>query len=133
MNRKNTKQTNGKQAKTSPKPDKAGADLQAAERELRKRYPRHNFIEGSLREAGAVPEFGQKRVITIQCSCGNKRDVATSDIFHIEFCRGCTAEHKKAVRKLRKKEKQLQSQKKAAARKSASAKQLSRKRELQPA
>jgi hypothetical protein len=77
--------------------------LAAAEAELVQRYSNRQIKTGSLRPAGAVPGFGHKRTVIINClDCGRDRVVATSDLFHVGKCGTCTKAAKKASRQSKK-------------------------------
>jgi hypothetical protein len=79
------------------------AELVAAEAELGRKYRDAGIKPGSLR-LGAVEGFGNKRIVTIVCSAChvNERVVATSDLFHVSRCEGCSKAAKKAARKAKK-------------------------------
>lgn len=97
-----------RRAPDSPKPGKPArargkakegpeeASLASDEAALRQKYP--HVIEGSLKAAGMGP-FGHKRTATIKCPCGSEREVATSDLFHVDKCESCTKEAKKEARR----------------------------------
>jgi len=73
------------------------ADLAAAEKQLRKKYP--HIIEGSIRAHEDGPHKG-RRTVEIQCQakgCQNWRRIHTSDAFQVELCPDCT----KALRQQR--------------------------------
>jgi hypothetical protein len=72
----------------------------AIEAELARKHPQQSFKTGSLLLSGATAEFGKKRCIVIYCrDCGAERRLATSDIFHVNKCRSCTAMAKRAAKK----------------------------------
>lgn len=75
--------------------------LVAAEAALIQKYPDRKIKPGSLQPAGAVPEFGHKRTLILECSdCGAERRLATSDLFHVSRCVDCAKQaRRKAARK----------------------------------
>jgi len=86
-----TKKAIGKTAKP-PKPAKTAAgdkpfDREAEEAKLVKKYPKQKIVKGSLRDAGELPEFGQKRTIEIVCQGDGKtkRRIATSDLHQVMY------------------------------------------------
>lgn len=75
-------------------------ELAAVEAELVRRYPQQKIKRGSLLPSGATAEFGKKRSVVILCrDCGAERRIATSDLFQVSRCRGCTATAKRAAKK----------------------------------
>lgn len=88
-----TKKATEKAAKP-PKPAKVAAKKQpkefnreAEEAALIKKYPKQNIVKGSLKNAGEVPGFKQKRTIEIVCQGDNKtkRRIATSDLHQVKY------------------------------------------------
>ena len=62
-----------------------------------KKYKNHNFIADSFRIVGESKDYPTKRSIEFACpDCKKSRRVATSDIFQVHRCEGCTKIHKKA-------------------------------------
>jgi hypothetical protein len=84
-------------------------ELAAIEAELARKYPQQRIKRGSLLPSGATAEFGKKRSVVILCrDCGAERKVATSDLFQVSKCRGCTATAKRTAKKEVKRERTRQ-------------------------
>ena len=72
-------------------------DLAAEERALIDKYPDRNIVKGSIRDAGTLKEFGNKRTVEIKCNgkgengkgCKVVRRVATSDLHQVSMCHDC--------------------------------------------
>ena len=104
-----------KSAKTAKPPKPAAApvefDRAAEEAKLVKKYTKQNIVKGSLRDAGEVAEFGQKRTIEIVCQGDKKtkRRIATSDLHQVmyseEHIKKLRLERRKSLRATNKKEK----------------------------
>lgn len=61
-------------------------ELQAAEKELVKKYKKTRIVKGSLTAPRANGKFRNKRTVTIECAkhgCKKKCTRATSDLFSI--------------------------------------------------
>lgn len=95
----------GKPAKKAPaKAEKKPAvvDIKALEAELIKKYKNQKIVPGSLRDAGKVASFGNKRTIEIICQgdCGGtKRRIATSDLHQTTHCEPCMKANRANKRK----------------------------------
>lgn len=81
-----------KPPKTPRRPKRTEEEILAqAEAELIQKYPARKIQPGSLKPAGAVPEFPGRRTVVIACEqCGAARRVCTSDLFHVSKCTTCT-------------------------------------------
>lgn len=100
MAKPDNKKAGGKTAK-APKAVGEAFDREAEEARLGKKYPKQKIVKGSLRDAGEVPEFGQKRTIEIVCQGDGKtkRRIATSDLHQVKY----SAEYMKGLRLQRRK------------------------------
>jgi len=79
-----------RQRRAAAKGKVKAADLAAAEKQLRKKYP--HIIEGSIRAHEDGPHKG-RRTVEIACQnkgCQNRRRIHTSDAFQVELCPDCT-------------------------------------------
>lgn len=104
-----------KSAKTAKPPKPAAEPVQfdraVEEAKLVKRYPNQTIVKGSLRDAGEVAEFGQKRTVEIVCQGDKKtkRRIATSDLHQVmyseEHIKKLRLERRKSLRATNKKEK----------------------------
>ena len=84
------------QVKTAKKAKASKKAKRLTEQELKKRYP--HFIEGTLH----FDEKEQRNRCKIRCSekgCKKTREVATSDLFQVKRCVGCTKAHRNEQRK----------------------------------
>jgi hypothetical protein len=75
-------------------------ELDAAERELRKKY-RH-IVKGTLKNLSANGTHAGKRTITIRCTargCDKERRIATSDLAQVRYCTACTDKRRAARRR----------------------------------
>lgn len=99
--------TKGKgDAKTAGKVEGGTLDLAAEEKKLREAYPEQKIVRGSLRDAGAVPEFGNKRTVEIHCQRTNKVfRVATSDLHQVKYSKEAIKEIRLERRKEQRKAK----------------------------
>jgi hypothetical protein len=67
-------------------------DVHAEEKKLRERYPDQQIVKGSLKPAGEVAEFGNKRTVEIKCQRTHKPfRIATSDLHQVKFCKEAIA------------------------------------------
>lgn len=73
--------------------------LSRREREIRKDYKR--VVPNTMRRDAAT----NKLTVEIQCKCGNKRRVATSDLFQVSKCHDCTKASRAKMRTKRRKAK----------------------------
>jgi hypothetical protein len=72
-------------------------DLATTEKALIEKYHERNIVKGSLKEAGTLKEFGNKRTIEIRCAgagetgkgCKVTRRIATSDLHQVSMCPDC--------------------------------------------
>lgn len=98
----NTTKATGKTAK----PPKVAApkqfDREAEEAILIKKYTEQRIVRGTLRDAGEVPQFGQKRSVEIICQGDGKtkRRIATSDLHQVKY----SEDYIKKIRLKRRKE-----------------------------
>lgn len=84
------------QPKGPPKESKSGSkelDVAAEEKKLRDTYPDQKIVKGSLRDAGTIPEFGNKRTVEIHCQRTNVVfRVATSDLHQVKYSKDAIKE-----------------------------------------
>jgi hypothetical protein len=87
------KKTSAKSKPTAPK----AVDLATEEKRLADKYPKRSIVKGSIRDAGTIEEFGNKRTVEIKCDgpgkdnkgCKATRRVATSDLHQVSKCTDC--------------------------------------------
>lgn len=70
-------------------------DRAGEEAKLVAKYINREIVVGSLRQACEVERFGKKRSVEIRCDCGQKRRIATSDLYQVGQCVKCADATKK--------------------------------------
>jgi hypothetical protein len=106
----------GKPAKAKAEKGPKKVDLKTLEASLIKKYPKQEIIPGSLKDSGAMADFGNKRTIVIRCQgddCNATRRIATSDLHQTRNCEKCIKEIRMEARRSSRKSKPKKKAKKA--------------------